>query len=111
MKKLLFIAALLFASVAADAQCIKFKLADNEADLLKNVSGISLDPVTNNITANLSFTLKIDKVDVAHAGEFESTFTTPVKWNNIETNTAALITEVLMDTVTNYRLRKYPNIQ
>lgn len=108
MKKLLFAAALLLASFAADAQCINVQIADENP--FAHVTGVSLNPVTNIVTAQLSYTFKIEKVAEQWPGKFEYSSSTQIMWSNSTTNTATAINAVCVDTLNAIISRNFPDI-
>lgn len=102
MKKLLFIAAFIFASIAADAQCIKFKYSGS------NLLNQSINPTGDSVYFSYNVTTYIEKVG---AGKFEQTDNTkfvlplPLKFANyIE------LEAIKEDSAKAYILKKYPNI-
>lgn len=103
MKKLFFIAALFIASLTADAQCIKFKVAG--ANLGGSLPTIS--PDGKKLTFNYSVVIYVEKIGT---GKFEkvdnTTFSIPiVEFDPLTVN------EVMNDSAAIYVTKNYPNIQ
>ena len=110
MKKLIILFfAIIATSLATQAQCIQFKLADETP--FSNLQGISLNPTTSIVTAQMPFTIYIEKVNAHYVGKFEQGASMQVQWNNTVNNTANEINAICIDSANAYIERTYPDIQ
>lgn len=109
MKKIIILFfAIIATSLATQAQCIKFKLADQTP--FNNIQGISLNPATGIVTAQMPFTIYIEKVNAHYVGKFEQSATMQVQWNNTVSNTANEINAICIDSANAYIARTYPDL-
>ena len=103
MKKLIFIAALFLASLAADAQCIKFKYAGS------NLQGQAFNSTGDSVYFNYNVTTYIEKVGVSKFEQTDNTkFVLPMPLKFAD---AIELDAIKTDSAKAYIKKTYPDIQ